>query len=366
MQPGLSLYLDFIRIISALIVVIFHSTIRQMGGSWFKFPFGADALIVFFVMSGFVISYISEVKEQTPSEYFTARIARLWSILIPALLMTPIFDFFGRNIDPNVYEGWGHWLQFDNAFRNILISGLFLNEIWFYSITPLSNGPVWSLSYEFWFYVIFGVYFLNSGLKRLILTVCACLVAGPKILLLMPPWLMGVYAYKKQIFHRFSANIIWLIFILSIVLIIIGRISGIPEIFIRLVVNYTGYSFSFNYLKYSLSFGWFFIVGILVSTHILAAKELSTSIFNFLNRFSDIIRMSAKYTYGIYLMHHPAQLFMSAMCKDMNDGIFKTLIVILFSISTGVALQFIMEPVRPVLKNILYSTFVRRAVVDPG
>jgi len=41
-----------------------------------------DAVIVFLVLSGFVISYTVQTKERTAQTYFVNRLARLWSVAI--------------------------------------------------------------------------------------------------------------------------------------------------------------------------------------------------------------------------------------------------------------------------------------------
>jgi hypothetical protein len=74
------------------------------------------------------------------------------------------------------------------------VSALFVNELWHHSIVPLSNGPVWSIGFEFWYYVIFAAIIFPAKF-RLALSLAAMVIAGPRILLLFPVWLTGVVAY---------------------------------------------------------------------------------------------------------------------------------------------------------------------------
>ena len=62
---------------------------------------------------------------------------------------------------------------------------------------PGSNGPWWSLGYEAWYYAIFALMFFTNGRKRWLFAGAAMLVAGPKIWLLMPSWLMGVWVWRQ-------------------------------------------------------------------------------------------------------------------------------------------------------------------------
>ncbi|MFQ3189263.1 MAG: peptidoglycan/LPS O-acetylase OafA/YrhL [Paraglaciecola sp.] len=92
----------------------------------------------------------------------------------------------------------------------------FVTQIWFLSAIPFSNGPFWSLGYEFWYYVIFAiVFYIKTPIKYLLLLVI-CLFVGPKILLLLPIWLMGVMVYKITISGKISEPSGWGIFIFSI------------------------------------------------------------------------------------------------------------------------------------------------------
>src|SRR5580704_14604047 len=86
MPVGLSLYLDFVRVLAALAVVLNHAADQQTGGQWMKIPaIGPDAVVVFFVLSGLVIAYTTPSRHASALDYFATRLARLWSVLLPAL-----------------------------------------------------------------------------------------------------------------------------------------------------------------------------------------------------------------------------------------------------------------------------------------
>jgi peptidoglycan/LPS O-acetylase OafA/YrhL len=53
---------------------------------------GAEAVDVFFVLSGFVIGYATDSRERTPLTYAINRLARIYSVAIPALAATFILD----------------------------------------------------------------------------------------------------------------------------------------------------------------------------------------------------------------------------------------------------------------------------------
>ncbi|RZI64282.1 MAG: acyltransferase [Variovorax sp.] len=192
-----SLVLDSLRLGAALVVLLWHA--KDM---WFPEKiFPADqpgdpshtAVVVFFVLSGFVIAFTTDTRQPTLPEYMQARLARLCSMCVPALLLTAVAEFAVRaNADPELMAAYVR-----GAFGpRYLITGAFMNEAWTMSAAPPSNAALWSLSFEFWYYVIFGLWFCTGrGWKSWLLATGACLVAGPKIVLMMPVWLMGCAAY---------------------------------------------------------------------------------------------------------------------------------------------------------------------------
>jgi hypothetical protein len=95
MTRSLSIYLDLMRVLAALLVLLFHTSFDRVGGAWLHPIFqdrgdvfaqaGSAGVIVFFVLSGFVISWTAATKERTFESYIVNCLARLWSVVIPAL-----------------------------------------------------------------------------------------------------------------------------------------------------------------------------------------------------------------------------------------------------------------------------------------
>ena len=82
MTNALSLYLDALRFSAAFTVFLSHyAVVRYSGGLfWQMMPYGRTAVLVFFVLSGFVIAWVTETRERTLQEYTLSRIARLCPI----------------------------------------------------------------------------------------------------------------------------------------------------------------------------------------------------------------------------------------------------------------------------------------------
>src|SRR5690349_4486256 len=105
-ETGLSQFLDFARWISATIVLLVHVNNRvtvRLGGTidgatlpqvvWgFVCGFGHHAVVVFFVLSGFLIGskVVRDIGEDRfdTRRYLIARVSRIHLVLIPALFLT--------------------------------------------------------------------------------------------------------------------------------------------------------------------------------------------------------------------------------------------------------------------------------------
>lgn len=196
MRPELSLYLDVVRFVAALVVFIAHFTLQRFSGGflWPLNALGHEAVTVFFVLSGFVIAYATDGREKTLRDYTLNRCARMYSVVLPALVLTLLLDAAGRHWNPAPYgatpaDPW--------AMAWHLLSGLsFTNELWTLSVPQGSNTAYWSLGYEVPFYAIFGVALYTPARWRAAAVGLAVLVVGPSIAIALPVWLAGVAAYR--------------------------------------------------------------------------------------------------------------------------------------------------------------------------
>lgn len=192
-----SLFLDAIRLCAALVVAIFHAY-----GMWS--PVEGDvatplhnlahaAVVIFFALSGYVIAYTTSVNNRGKVQYIEARLSRLYSIVIPALLITALAEIIVSYANPELHAEYSRGA----SWPRYLLSASFMNEVWFISGAPPMNTPLWSLGYEFWYYVIFGLWFFRTtGWKSALPLVIACVIAGPKVLIMMPIWIAGYAAYR--------------------------------------------------------------------------------------------------------------------------------------------------------------------------
>ena len=197
MPSNFSAYLDLVRFLAAMVVFLGHAA----GLNWtagFLWPLGAygdTCVVIFFVLSGLVIAYVSDVKEHAPGDYLVSRAARLWSVVLPALALTFVVDWFGVRTAPELYLGQP-WFAGDHPVLRYLASFLMLQEVWKLNLVPGINGAFWSLSYEAFYYLLFGVIFYGRQRLKWLAVAALLLLGGPVIAALFPVWGLGLLAYR--------------------------------------------------------------------------------------------------------------------------------------------------------------------------
>jgi peptidoglycan/LPS O-acetylase OafA/YrhL len=359
-KKGFSLYLDLFRFLAACAVMIYHTGIPQIGGGWMKMPsIGIDAVVAFFVLSGTVIAYTTPDKHTDAVDYFATRLARLWSVLIPALIITIILDKAGSAISPAQYEGWTIWAAWDHPVVRFLSASLFVNELWFYSVAPFSDGPVWSLGFEFWYYAIFGAYVYAPRKYKTIAVAACCLIAGPKILLMSSAWLCGVAFWRYNEYVKPPLKVIaWLLVIGPLLLILVGHGLHIPAALANATEQAVG-STAFENLKYGKEFVWAAIIGIASTCTFIGALTLEGALDRALAPIKSAITFLSSRTLSIYLLHHPLLLFFSALLHSQPIGPQRTIATLLATFGTCVLVGGFIEPrrrqLKPIISNALRS-----------
>jgi peptidoglycan/LPS O-acetylase OafA/YrhL len=147
--------LEAIRGFSALYVVLFHMLPQKIYvfgiNIGFLFRFGSEAVIMFLILSGFVIKYSWEKNpNKTFKTYFLKRFVRIYIPLLFIFLLAYLIKCYaeGSFVDPETQTLLG------NLFMLQDVISLKPNVI---SATYMGNGVLWSLSYEWWFYMLFFI-----------------------------------------------------------------------------------------------------------------------------------------------------------------------------------------------------------------
>lgn len=365
------IWLDFIRGVAALIVVFGHlraltfepyneenkSSIIEKAFYFFSSDFGSMAVLIFFVLSGFFIvrsiDNVYNIGKWSFKNYLIARFSRLYTVLIPALLFTWIFDSLAYSISPGApfYTG-----SIDHLSRNYPLSrldwGHFFGSLLFLQrivIEPFgSNGPLWSLSYEFWYYILFPLAYLAFQLNwsnrnkhlyaSLFLVISIFLwIYNENIIIYFTLWLMGGFSYmiyKRQYQAKRRTLLTGLVILLLITIMVIGRLHLIPMILsnflLGLVAAWTIYLLTFSKSK--------------------SFVKMSTFLSNI--------------SYTLYLTHFPLLAFFTSICGFYNQrfGLSSVILFFLFfslSIFFSYCFWWLFERNTKIVKNFIYRLLNR-------
>ncbi|MGL5966945.1 MAG: acyltransferase family protein [Kluyvera sp.] len=135
--------IQYLRGFAALFVAIFHAK-DLMGGDWNRFVMnGFVGVDIFFIMSGFIIYYITSNKDElNPRTFAIKRFFRIYPAFTVAWIA--VFAFYYRN--PHVVD---------------MVKSYFLFHLDYNSVAPTFRynfvGPAWTLTYEIYFYLIFCI-----------------------------------------------------------------------------------------------------------------------------------------------------------------------------------------------------------------
>jgi len=296
--------LDALRGFCALYVVLFHLLPQKIVLAGFNigfiFRFGSEAVMLFFILSGFVIKYTWEKSiDKSFKTYFSKRFVRVYTPLLILFLLVYFIKSFsvGYLVDPNWTTLLGNLFMFQDiiSLKPNVISGVYMG-----------NGVLWSLSYEWWFYMIFFVLSnkikigkINTWVNGLAIIAALSYLIYPffinRIIMYFAIWWIGVRfadIYMKGLdftFKRIKSHV----YVLITIMLLLG---------INLYINFN-YTHVYNYPLVAYPF--------IELRHFVFAffAMLSSVIWNYLNWFGfdnvfGVFKYLAPFSYVIYISHH--------------------------------------------------------------
>ncbi len=315
---------EFLRGFAAF-YVFFHHTIFQFNilekdsilGKLFSF--GQEAVMLFFLLSGYVISLSLLKRKYSFSEYFKHRFLRIYPILIFVVLISILLKVSYTNIDFN--------------FQNLILNLLMLQDI--SALKPgtfadpfLGNSPLWSLSYEWWFYMIFYLHlvFQNKVYNKLNFLIFSGFFFSfiglisfyyfpnqiSLILMYYYIWLSGAIVclifYDNNFNKRKNLSVLLLMYFLLILIYFLLFINGkeYKSIGTHPVLELRHYITSFIFLIISLAY--------------------SKYLFNYLKnkdyyqKFLKLGVRPASISFGVYVIHYPVMQFFKHINETFNKG----------------------------------------------
>ncbi len=334
-----SVYLDLLRFGAAMMVLLFHIKNLQMGPeSLLKLipSRGHDFVILFFVLSGYVISAtVDRKRNQSLRDYSLDRMARIYSVAIPALILSTVL----------IIADQASFIE----FIKIVCSFFFLSEAGLMQMTPYLNEPYWSLCYEVMYYIGFGCFMFLEGKKRIFFLILFILVAGPKVLLLLPCWLLGVFIYHKRdsiVLKPAQALIIALVIpiALSFVLHILNFDKNTTEFLKPLLGDY------YERLSFSNGFLIDYARAIIIAIHLYAMRFV---VIHWSKLLETLITKAASMSFTLYLMHIPFVFLMYNNIAPENRGLLVFLICAIGIPILCYLISLFTEARRPQLRTLL-------------
>jgi len=316
---------------------------------------GYEAVMVFFVLSGFFISnsIFKSISQNRWSWYIyiVNRVTRLWIVLIPALFLTLFWAELRINFFHDIVRFYGvlDWKVF-------LGNLLFLQGI---SVPSFGlNNPLWSLSYEFWYYILFPCivsifYAPKKSIKMVYLTIVILLslFLGITVMKYFLIWLLGA--------------IIPLIKPISIKNTLLrGGAFIASSLFFLVAIN-------LMYLIYNTNDGGIYFIDLTVGVSFSILVCVILSLYNTAEPSRQIysyVEYLAGFSYTLYLTHYPLLLFIAEFLYrglGISKGaslltlVLKPIILIIIFLyawaisrvteaKTGIFRKFILKGIKPI------------------
>lgn len=277
---------------------------------YFLTGFGHQAVMVFFVLSGFLISS-TVIKSHLSGawswpDYGINRATRLYVVLIPGLLFGLLWDVLGnslfaaKGIYTHPVADLGSAIAADNLTAGNFFGNLFYLQTIFCS-TFGSNGPLWSLANEFWYYVLFpvalgaGIAWARRSVRTAILLTglifCLAFFLGLEKLIGFLIWLSGcalVFAYSKIRLRAKSGVIAYL---LGATLILGGCLLSARA-------------------ANGSALGSDLAVGIAFTLFLFGILQVGAGVAS--PSYANTARFFAGFSYSLYVLHFPLLLFLRA------------------------------------------------------
>ena len=294
----MSVLLDLLRVLGAVTVLLGHAV--QFGiytGYWpFDDTFQHSAVVVFFVLSGFLI-HQSASRTTSLRSFAVARAARILPVATFALCFAAAVYalLFGLGVAPTDPE-----VSPRISVGALIVPLLFLSERWT-ALRPALDPPYWSLCYEVWFYAIFGAWFFLRGPMRWVVVLATAIIAGVTVLLLMPAWLLGAGA-SAALRRGVASSRPRLTILLAATVFVLSVVSGIARDVWQLV--------SIEASLPNLGFSNYFIVdtvqAALVAITLVAIGSPRSGVRSgWLHVIARPMRWLASLTFTLYLLHWP-------------------------------------------------------------
>lgn len=301
LSRSVSVYLDLLRVAAAFAVLLNHMTLDGISMAWLPLSgFSHEAVIVFFVLSGYIIHATTVGRGRTAGDFFVARASRIYSVAIPAIVLSVVLGWVAMAHPAIDAPALINWVPTDGW--DIVSSMVFLNQSWANDAAVALNAPYWSLCYEVWYYILFGIVVFARGALRWTLAAAAAAIAGPAVLVLFPVWLLGVALSKYGGRVAMPAPVAGMVLLGSVAAIALIDSNGF-NVTVRDMMK--GLVPGFWRLDHSQQCVTDYMIALLIGANILAFGSIGPRVRCAVLRLERPVRYMAGFTFSLYLFHRP-------------------------------------------------------------
>jgi peptidoglycan/LPS O-acetylase OafA/YrhL len=354
----MAIALDAVRGVAALLVLLGHAA--QVGiydGPWpFSERLQHNPVVVFFVLSGLVIATSAIRARGGLFDYAVARAARIMPVALFALAFGTL-AFLASGWLP--YPVAGQLPQYRTwDAQALLLPLVFLSERGD-GHGPLWNPPYWSLAYEVWYYAIFGAAFYLAGVKRWLVLGALAVLAGIKVLALLPLWLLGVALARfapadglplpASIAALLAGGALWKW--CNATPLSINSLGAAPPI---------GWMSEWGYSEYAITDTG---MGLGIMLIFLGMRPFVTMLASELDWIERPVRWLAGCSFTLYLLHWPLLNLMRGMGLVAGDSVALFAVMVAAIVALAGAVATLTEHRRGKVRAMLYQ-LVRKAGAD--
>lgn len=346
--------LEALRALAAIYVLLHHTLfefgiITQNSIIGFAFKFGQEAVITFFLLSGFVIALSLSKNDYKFKTYFLHRFLRIYPIIIVSWILSYISVSLinGKLESLNLFEISLNLLMLQDL--SYLKPGVIVDPLF-------GNNPLWSLSYEWWFYMIFFMHYLfikhQANLNISIYSGALISVIGAVLYSHIPNNIFLIFFYyqiwftgaliaiinRKEI-ARGNGHFSYLNILIALILPVLIYFL-VNE---KSVSNYV--SSPFLEIRHYISAISLFTIFMILQKHYTTFFQNTISIYiiRFFSRLAPI-------SFGIYVFHYPIKEYMVTLINQYNP-----ITLLLVTIITTLFFSYIFE-------KRMYSYIKRKAL----
>ncbi len=311
--------MDVVRFGAAIMVVVDLLTLPlfNLGFSNLE-SLGYIAVPVFFVLSGFVIRYVTRTRESTLREYFIDRVSRIYSVVLPAIVLTAALWLFFPSVGSSRIAG-GNPSSSIHSVLALISNMVFLSQAWGHSTVLYWNVPFWSLGYECVYYAFYGFLFFLRGWKRTLMCAALAALIGPQVLFLFPVWWLGCWLY--DLYQRYRKTWVSLASLLvaaawlgvggALCLIGHSAVLQAPATVFRSIIALPNPLVKLHMPEvratlFAIATGIFSFVALIPLLFLMDFFDVSRS-----SLWARSVRQVANGTFTVYLMHYPLLVLLS-------------------------------------------------------